>query len=127
MSDYTFSKLVIADLRLWVHLGCGEEEKLHPQMVSFDIEVLFKNPPKAIANDCLEDTICYAKLVQEVKAVCAGGRFNLVERLTGDVHASIKNYIANQKCLVESINVTVCKISPPVPDVHGGVFFTYQS
>jgi dihydroneopterin aldolase len=124
MSEKTFSKLIIADLRLWVHLGCGEEEKLHPQMVSIDIEVIFKNPPKAVTTDYLEDTICYAQLVQKVKEVCAGGRFNLIERLVGDIHAAIQSHTASHKHLVESINVTVCKVSPPVPDVHGGVFFT---
>jgi len=89
MSEKTFSKLIIADLRLWVHLGWGEEEKLYPQMVSIDIEVIFKNPPKAITTDYLEDTICYAQLVQKVREVCAGGRFNLIERLVGDIHDAL--------------------------------------
>ena len=35
-------KLSILDLRIWVHLGCTEQEKFNPQLVSLNIELYFK-------------------------------------------------------------------------------------
>lgn len=121
----TFFKLSISDLRIWVHLGCTDQEKFHAQLVSFTIDLVFKAPPKAIASDRLEDTACYFKIVQDIKSLCQRTPFNLIERLTADVYKAIDVSLGDQKSLISFINVTTHKIAPPVQDVHGGVSFTY--
>jgi hypothetical protein len=44
-------KLSILDLRIWVHLGCTEQEKFNPQLVSLNIELYFKSLPEGARND----------------------------------------------------------------------------
>ncbi len=118
-----FSKLSILDLRIWVHLGCSDQEKFNPQLVSFNIELNFKTLPEGAINDRLEDTICYYKLVQNVKAFCQNKKFNLIEHLAIAVHKLVDESLNQHRLIVDFINVTAHKISPPVPDIHGGVTF----
>lgn len=118
-------KLSISDLRVWVRLGCTDQEKFHPQLVSFTIDLVFKAPLKALISDRLEETVCYFNLVQNIKRLCQNKSFNLIERLTADVYDAINASLGDQKSLISSVNLTTHKIAPPVPDVHGGVSFTY--
>lgn len=117
--------LAISDLRVWVHLGCREEEKFHPQLVSIDIELDFANIPDALINDKLEDTVCYSEVTQVIQALCKDKRFNLVEHLTYEVHQVISKMLRDKVSIVSSIKVSLCKVSPPVPGIHGGVYSVY--
>lgn len=119
-------KLAVRDLRLWVRLGCGDEEKYHTQLVSLNIEIGFKSLPKGAKTDELEDTICYLELVEAIKAHCKDRSFNLIERLTSEVHNIVESSVAGNE-IVDYINITTHKVAPPVEGVHGGVFFTYGS
>lgn len=120
-------KLVISDLRIWLHLGCGEEEKYHPQLVHFDIELIFHAPPKGMASDQLVDTVCYVDIVSEIQALCKSKPFNLIEHLVQCVHEDICNTLGDKKEAIALINITVNKIGAPVPGVHGGVHFNYSA
>ena len=124
MSD-NLTNITISDLVLWVHLGCSEEERFHPQSVSFDIIVSFMQPPKATINDDLNDTFCYAKAVQLIKKSLKGRHFNLIEHLAATIHDILSDTIKKQN-LEASVSVTITKLSPPIPDIHGGVSFTYS-
>ncbi len=126
-SNKKLNKLSILDLRIWVHLGCSDHEKFHPQLVSFNIDIVFKEPPKAIVTDNISDTICYLDLVNNIQTYCHNKYFNLIERLTYSVHEIITSSLELQKSLISSINVEMKKVSPPVPNVHGGVTFTYSN
>ena len=119
------SKLLISDLRLWISLGCLEQERYNKQCVSFDICVVFPNPPKAVLTDNIKDSICYAHIVDLVKTVVEGKQYKLVERLATDVYDVIDSYLQKKEFNSESLSVKVTKTSPPVPDVHGGISFTY--
>jgi len=120
-----FCKLSILDCRIWIHLGCSEEEKFHPQLVSFDIDLFFKAIPIGASSDNIEDTICYLKLTEIINNFCQNKRFNLIEYLTYDIYKIIVSSI-DQNSLLSLIKVTAKKISPPVPNIHGGVSFTYS-
>lgn len=118
-------KLSISDLRVWVHLGCGEEEKHHPQLVSIDIEIHFNKQTMAIKTDQLDDTICYLKAVESIQALAQTNRFNLIESLGAKIYDVIYNTIKTEDRDLYSINVVVKKMSPPVPGIHGYVSFSY--
>ena len=112
-------------MRIWVHLGCTEQEKFNPQLVSLNIELYFKSLPEGARNDKLEGTVCYAALVQKVKSFCRNRQFNLIEHLTAEIYQVVKDSLKQHRSLVTFIGVTGHKMSPPVPDIHGGVTFTY--
>lgn len=117
--------LLISDLRLWVHLGCSAEEKFSPQLVSIDVDVTFKSPPLGLTTDQLKDTICYLEVVQNIQSLVQGKQFNLIEHLTHEIYRAINNLLLRKKHIISSVKVTTHKTAPPVPGVHGGVFFTY--
>ncbi|MDR0296618.1 MAG: dihydroneopterin aldolase [Rickettsia sp.] len=120
-------KLIISDLRVWIHLGCSDQEKFHSQLVSFNIELEFTTPPKGTITDKLEDTVCYLELVQSIKSLCQTKHFNLIEHLTKEVYHAIDKSLIKHRDLVKCVNVMTRKMSPPVQDVHGGITFTYCS
>ena len=117
--------LLISDLRLWVHFGCSAEEKFSPQLVIIDVDFTFKSPPSGLTTDQLKDTICYLEVVQNIQSLVQGKQFNLIEHLTHEIYRAINNLLLRKKHIISSVRVTTHKIAPPVPDVHGGVFFTY--
>jgi dihydroneopterin aldolase len=119
--DNTIFTLSIHDLRIWVHLGCSDEEKFHPQMVSFSIDINFKTLPAGAQTDSLQDTVCYLDLVTIITRQCQEKKFNLVEHLAKSVHEKIAASLSAHIHQLQSITVTLHKISPPVPGVHGGV------
>lgn len=119
--------LLISDLRLWVHLGCSAEEKFHSQLVSVNIDFTFKSPPLGLTTDQLEDTICYLEVVQSIQSLVQSKQFNLIEHLTHDIYRAINNLLVQKKHIISSIRVTTHKVAPSVPNVHGGVFFTYRN
>ncbi|WP_425385832.1 dihydroneopterin aldolase [Wolbachia endosymbiont (group A) of Barypeithes pellucidus] len=117
--------LLISDLRLWVHLGYSAEEKSHSQLVSIDVDFIFKSPPLGLMTDRLEDTVCYLEIVQNIQSLVQNKQFNLIEHLTHDIYRTINNLLVQKKHIISSIRVTTHKVAPPVPNAHGGVFFTY--
>ncbi|MCA7010212.1 dihydroneopterin aldolase [Wolbachia endosymbiont of Tribolium confusum] len=117
--------LLISDLRLWVHLGCSAEEKFSSQLVSIDVDFTFKSPPSGLTTDQLKDTICYLEVVQNIQSLVQGKQFNLIEHLTHEIYRAINNILLRKKHIISSVKVTTHKTAPPVPGVHGGVFFTY--
>ena len=113
-------------MRIWIHLGCGEAEKQNAQLVSFNINLSFKVPPIAIVTDQLDDTVCYLKLTQTIQNLCQNKRFNLIEHLVYDVHQAVVERLENNSQNITDLKVTVNKLAPPVPGIHGGVSFTYS-
>jgi dihydroneopterin aldolase len=121
------SNLTVSDLRLWVHLGCSEQEKHHAQCVSFDIGIVFSEAPQGTISDDLKDAFCYAEATQLIKITVENKRYNLIEHLAADVHNILTLSLKKQEFNNATLSVTVIKLSPPVADIHGGVSFTYRS
>jgi len=119
--------LLVSDLRIWVHLGCGEEEKKHPQLVSLDIEVVFSSMPDAIFTDNIDDTVCYLAISESIQQLCNQTRFNLIEYMSKEVHNSVSKALLSKFGIVSLIKVSLRKVSPPVPGLHGGVFAIYSA
>jgi dihydroneopterin aldolase len=95
--------------------------------VSFTIELEFKQAPRAVTTDRLEDTVCYFDLTGGIRALCEKKRFNLVEYLAAEVCKNVEATLtaAKKRDDVAKITITVLKLAPPVPDVHGGACFIY--
>lgn len=117
------SNLTISDLKLWVHLGCSDQEKYHPQLVSFDILIDFFQNPQAVLSDKLEDSVCYANITNIIKETISNKKYNLIEYLAANTYDEIIKHTGNKEI---SLTVTVKKLSPPVEDIHGYVSFTYK-
>lgn len=122
----TFS-LIISDLRIWVHLGCAEEERVHPQLVSINIELEFKNMPLALDTDNINDTICYLEISKSIQELCKSKHFNLIEHMSMKIHETVSKTLHSNKGLISSIKVSLHKVSPPVPGLHGGVYSVYSA
>jgi dihydroneopterin aldolase len=121
-------RLSVNDFRLWVHLGHTEEEKFNRQPVSFTIELDFKKPPKATVTDELDDTVCYFDITAGIRALCEKKRFNLVEYLASEIYKSVEKTLKAKKMQsnIAGVKITVLKLAPPVPDVHGGAAYIYS-
>ena len=70
--------------------------------------------------DELSDTVCYAKISEWIRSVCARGEFKLIEKLGYDAFSLIKENIPNDHAL----KLVLTKEHPPVPDLTGGSRFT---
>lgn len=113
-------------MRIWLHLGCENEERFYPQLVSFDIEIGFNFPPLGAFTDEIKDTLCYLELVQFIEDHCKNRSFNLVEHLTQTIYELILKFASPYSDLVSHIKIKTHKKSPPVRNVHGGITFTYN-
>jgi len=122
--ENTKSHLQISDLRQWVHLGCTDQEKHLPQLVAFDVDIAFQKNPKAIHTDEIKDAFCYAEAADLIKKCIKSKPYNLIEYLAADVYEVIRGALDKQEYKAVEMSVTVHKLSPPVPDIHGAVSFT---
>lgn len=117
--------LLVNDLRVWVHLGCSEAEKYNPQLVSFNIEFTFDISPVGTITDNLDDTVCYLQITEAVQSLCQSKNFNLIEHLAYEIYRLIINFLSQNSKKISNLSVTVHKLAPPAPGIHGGVKFIY--
>jgi dihydroneopterin aldolase len=118
-------KLSIKDLRLWVHLGCSPEERANPQPISITLKLYFTEPPRGAATDKLDDSVCYFKIVELIQILLSDKTFNLVEHLTLTIREAVYKHLESISQGNVTIKVIVNKLSPPVPNLYGGVSFSY--
>jgi 7,8-dihydroneopterin aldolase/epimerase/oxygenase len=103
-------RIELLDLRvLGVH-GVLPEEKLRAQPFAVDI-VGWLDMAAAQRSDDLSDTVDYAALAQVAADVVSGRSFQLLEALAGRLADAL--LVADSR--LESVQVTVRKLRPPVP------------
>jgi 7,8-dihydroneopterin aldolase/epimerase/oxygenase len=78
------------------------------------------HPPAACVTDRLEDTVCYATLIESARALCREREFHLVEHLAYSIGQRLVPHVPTGAAL--QIRVTKCH--PPVEALAGGVTFT---
>jgi 7,8-dihydroneopterin aldolase/epimerase/oxygenase len=105
--------------RLAVRLGCGAEERARPQAVDLDLVVRFAELPPACESDKLEDTVCYAALIDAARALVRGREFHLVEKLAHELVGVFRPLVPPGA----ELWLRVTKLSPPVAELSGGVSF----
>ena len=113
-------RLDVEAIRLRVRLGCLPPERAVPQDVEVKVVIRFAELPAACWSDRLEDTVCYAELATLAREHCSRHEFNLVERLALELYGLIHERLPRGARL----ELTVTKLSPPVPELERGVRFT---
>jgi len=105
--------------RLAVRLGCGMDERAQPQAVDLDLAVRFAEPPPACESDKLEDTLCYAELVELARAFVRSREFQLLERLARELFLELRPRVPPGA----ELWLRVTKLRPPIAELSGGVSF----
>lgn len=118
-------RLSINDLRLWANLGNSVEEQANPQPISIYIQLSFLNKPLACTTDNLSDSVCYAEIVELIRNITQNKTFNLLEHLTNYLDTEIYQYLEKISPNVK-LKIIVTKLSPPVPNIFGGVAFELE-
>lgn len=72
-------KITIKNLRLFAYHGVNPEEKENGQDFYLDIDY-YVNITRACYNDCLDDTVSYAKVVKAVRRAFTAEKYDLIER-----------------------------------------------
>ena len=136
-------KLLISDLRLAVYLGCNINEKATKQTVSVDIVIQFLELPLGAKTDQLQDTVCYARMVEYIHrfleididnqndTTWINGKnhreFNLIEHLCVEIHKAIVTFLAANQFSDSLVTVMLNKQNPPVIGVNGNISFMISS
>lgn len=120
------SALKIKDLRIWVNLGCSEEEKFHPQAVSVDICVYFAGKQKFLASDDIKDAFCYKNCAEKIMDSIKGRPFNLIESLCTEIHRVTKNLLKESGFPDSKVKIKAKKLSTPVSGICGSVSFSCE-
>ncbi|MCB0421978.1 MAG: dihydroneopterin aldolase [Bdellovibrionales bacterium] len=113
--------LTLQEFSLPVFIGCHEEEKKNPQEVRLKIEITSNSLLKAAETDKLQDTFCYAELLEKVRGFCTSRHFDLVEHLAWSCQKFIKESLQEPALVL----VRAHKVTPPVEGLNGGVVFEY--
>ncbi len=108
--------LRIEDLSVQVRLGCLADEREIPQEVRYTVEFRFPHEPAGVRSDEIGDTICYAKVSEKLKDLCARNEFKLIERLAVESYEALQD-LASDGIL---IGLSLHKVRPPVDGLLGG-------
>ena len=98
------NKLYLNNIELLVSIGVEEEEKIRKQMLIVNIIIEPKNQLIGCTSDNIDDTNCYAKLINGIAEISQSKHFNLLEHFT----YSIFEYL-NSSLLNHHISVKVTK------------------
>lgn len=114
------SELHIHNLELYLNLGWRNKERAQEQAVLLDIDFYFPAPPKACNTDNLEDTICYAKLIEEIRTTISAKHYRLIEHVSADIYQLVKQQLPENVIL--SLRITKF---PRISGLKQGVSFVY--
>jgi dihydroneopterin aldolase len=113
-------QLQVCRYRLWLCIGCTEEERAKPQPIDVDVSIRLNNPPTGAQTDNLEDTFCYQRLLEGLKDMAQSTTFHLLERLATVLVEYIDQYLG-VKGYRGFVAIGVTKVCPPIPSVLGGI------
>lgn len=113
--------LKVSGLELSIHLGWPEKERLKLQTVLVDLDMLFTGNPPACNTDKLEDTICYHKLIDQIRNRIPNKHYLLIEHLSAEIHELVFPLLPKNV----KLTVTITK-RPKIENFSGYVQFSYQ-
>ncbi len=114
------ARLKINQFELSLFLGWSAEERAEAQTIFLDIDLVFGEPPLACTTDNLNDTVCYFELTEKLRSQFTEKPFRLIEHLAHEIYAFIKKHT----CPSMKVLVHLTK-QPAIPQLKGGVCFTY--
>jgi dihydroneopterin aldolase len=103
-------RILLEGMRLRGRVGVLAREKREGQDFLVDLALEFDRIP-AVETDRLEDTVDYGRVFALVRTVVAEARFDLIERLAGE----IATRVLDAEPSAAAVAVTVRKPSAPVP------------
>ena len=103
-----YAEIVISNLRVYGRHGVIEAEKTLGQKFEIDMVCGIRRP--AAAADTMENTLCYAKVCDEVVKVSDEQSYNLIETLA----ESIVSRMFDMSDLIEDVKITIRKPHAPI-------------
>lgn len=92
-------KIIVKDARFFCRLGVSAEERAREQEVFVSV-ILFCDTKKAAGSDCVDDTINYARVCQNIGEVITGYEHCLVETIAEKIVVSLfKNFDVKKVCV----------------------------
>ena len=79
--------ILIEEFKVPCRVGCTEDERAFPQLVTLNITI-YTSLKKAAQTDNLRDTIDYAFIIEDIRKLLKEKEFKLLEHLAGEI---IKN------------------------------------
>jgi len=113
------SMLEFHGARLCVRLGWLDAERAEAQAVDLAVRIRFAQTPRACDSDALDDTVCYATLVERARALCVDRSFRLLEHLAWSLGRQLRELVPSDA----RMELCVTKLHPPVAELSGGVSF----
>jgi len=110
--------ITIKDLRVYAHHGVGAQELLVGNEFAIDLRLAY-DASAAMASDNVADALNYADVIDEVKTV-----MTTPSKLLEHVAARLRDALTTRFPEIESGEITVSKITPPIPATLGSVGFT---
>ena len=111
------SNIKIKDLTLMINIGVTDEERSIAQKIGIDVQVIFKNIPKACMLDDINQTVCYNTICDVIRSN-SYKPYNLIEHFCYDLFNIIKKQIHIENRLILKI-----KKYPKISDLKDGVEF----
>lgn len=102
-------KITIKGLKLFAYHGVNPEEKENGQNFILDIDY-YVNIQNACQNDCLDNTVSYAKVVKTVRRAFCNEKFDLIERASQVVADAILDEFSQ----IFKVEITLKKPEAPV-------------
>ncbi len=101
--------------RYYGYTGALPEEQVLGQWFQVDLRLWLDLEP-AIQTDDLNQALDYREIIAEIKTLFATQRFNLVEKLAGEI-ANLGLGFPQ----VQAVEVHLTKLAPPIPDYTGQI------
>jgi dihydroneopterin aldolase len=113
------TSIVINNLRIYAYHGVGEQEQCVGNDFELNIRVGY-DATKAMTSDTIEDAVSYADIVEIAKRVMA-----TPSRLLEHVTKRLADAIIAQYPAITSLEITLLKVTPPIPADLDSAGFTY--
>jgi dihydroneopterin aldolase len=120
-------QLQVSCYRLWLSVGWTEAERETPQPIDIDLSITLEAAPMATKTDRLEDTFCYATLLNTLATTSQAKSFKLLEHLAAVLVRAGEQFLCTQGYYSAVISVSVTKVCPPVRGVLGGIRVLYHN
>ena len=94
-----YDRIYIRDLRLRSIIGLNDHERREKQDIVINI-VLYADLSKPCRTDCIEDTVNYATITEEITSMVENSSFFLIEKLAEEIAAVCLKHEPVQKVKV---------------------------
>ena len=117
-----YKQLNINKYMVNIILGNNEDERINKRPVIINISIRFLNENRACDNDELNQTICYATLLDFLKKQLEKTNFKLIEKVTQFIYDKINEYVKENRISNIQLRVELIKTNPPAEGLESAAF-----